>query len=421
MLIKRLVLHRLLNHLDRPEATVLVGSRQVGKTYLMRLMQNHLKEKGNQTVFLSLDVENDRRFFASQQSLIDYLRLQLGTAKGYVFMDEIQRKENAGLFLKGIYDMNLPYKFIVSGSGSLDIKAKMKESLAGRKKLFTIDPINFAEFVNFKTSYQYENKLQDFFTIEKVKTQSFLEEYMLFGGYPRVVLAETADQKRDEMDEIFRSYIDRDISDLLNVDKPEALTQMLKIIASQIGSLVNITELSNTIGISNKTVQLYLWYLEQTFILRKLTPFYRNIRSEITKAPVYYFSDTGLRNYLLGLFGLPAIPASLSGHLFENLVFNTLRQQFEYGATGIHFWRTRDQAEVDFVIIMGLEPVPVEVKFSELKKGDISRSFKSFLNRYKPVQAVVIHLGDLSQSEYQGTKISLLPYIHLPLQNFLRV
>ena len=420
MLIKRVIWEQLLNHLKKPEVTVLIGSRQVGKTYLMRTLQSQLHATDKRTVFLSLDVETEKRFFVTQQGLLDYLRLQLGNTYGYVFIDEIQRKENAGLFLKGIYDMNLPYKFIVSGSGSLDIKAKIKESLAGRKRIFIIDPISFAEFVNFKTKYRYEDKLQDFFSIEKVKTRSFLEEYMLFGGYPRVVLAETANEKTSEMGEIFRSYIDRDITDLLSVDKPESLTELLRIVASQIGSLINITELSNTIGISNKTIQRYLWYLEQTFIIKKLTPFSRNIRSEITKAPVYYFSDTGLRNYLLGFFSLPSVPPSLSGHLFENVVFNTLRQHLGDAATGIHFWRTRDNAEVDFVVTVGLEPIPIEVKYSSLKRRDIPRPFKSFIKRYKPAQGFIFHLGEPQSSKFQKIKIGILPFTQLPLQQFLK-
>ena len=108
------------------------GPRQVGKTYLMRLLENNLKTKEAKTIFFNLDVEHDKQFFTSQTALINYIRLQVGETQAFVFIDEIQRKKDAGLFLKGIYDMNLPYKFIVSGSGSLDLKARMKESL-GKK------------------------------------------------------------------------------------------------------------------------------------------------------------------------------------------------------------------------------------------------------------------------------------------------
>lgn len=409
-MIKRIIFTALENHLTEPEMTVLIGPRQVGKTYLMKLLQNHLEVEGEKTVFLSLDVEDHKQFFVSQTALINYVRLQVGETRSFIFIDEIQRKENAGLFLKGIYDMNLPYKFIISGSGSLDLKAKIKESMAGRKQLFVIEPVSFEEFVNFKTDSKYENTLQDFFTIEVTRTQSLLEEYMVFGGYPRVVLTQTVEKKKSEMDEIYRSYIERDITDLLGVEKPDAFTNLLKVLASQIGGLINITELSSTIGISSKTIHHYLWYMEETFILKKVTPYYRNVRSEITKAPMYYFFDTGVRNYLLGLFGLPVIPSALSGHLFENVIFSMLRQHANFALTRIHFWRTRDNAEVDFVINAGLEIIPVEVKYTKLNRAETTRSFKSFVDRYAPARAYVIHLGKKFEDRLNNTKIFIIPY-----------
>lgn len=409
-MIKRTIFTALENHLTEPEMTVLIGPRQVGKTYLMKLLQNHIEAKGGETVFLSLDIEDHKQFFVSQTALMNYVRLQTGEERTFVFIDEIQRKEDAGLFLKGIYDMHLPYKFIISGSGSLDLKAKIKESIAGRKQLFIIEPISFEEFVNFKTDSKYEDRLQNFFTFEAARAQSLLEEYMVFGGYPRVVLAETVDKKKSEMDEIYRSYIERDITDLLRVEKPDAFTNLLKVLASQIGSLVNMTELSSTIGISSKTIHNYLWYLEETFILKKITPYYRNVRSEITKAPLYYFYDTGMRNYLLGLFGLISLPSVLSGHLFENVIFSVLRQHTHFASTRIHFWRTRDNAEVDFVISVGFDIIPVEVKYTRLNRAKTTRSFKSFVDRYAPARAYVVHLGKKFEDRLNNTRISVIPY-----------
>lgn len=409
-MIKRTIFTALENHLSEPEMTVLIGPRQVGKTYLMKLLQNHLEAKGEKTVFLSLDIEDHKQFFVSQTALMNYVRLQAGEERTFVFIDEIQRKEDAGLFLKGIYDMHLPYKFIISGSGSLDLKAKIKESIAGRKQLFIIEPISFEEFVNFKTDSKYEDRLQNFFAIEAARAQSLLEEYMVFGGYPRVVLAKTIEKKKSEMDEIYRSYIERDITDLLRVEKPDAFTNLLKVLASQIGSLVNVTELSSTIGISSKTIHNYLRYLEETFILKKVTPYYRNVRSEITKAPLYYFYDTGMRNYLLGLFGLISLPSVLSGHLFENVIFNILRQHTHFTSTRIHFWRTRDNAEVDFVVNAGLDIIPVEVKYIRLNHAETTRSFKSFVNRYAPARTYVVHLGKKFEDRLNNTRISVIPY-----------
>lgn len=409
-MIKRKIILKLEKHLLSDQMTVITGPRQVGKTYLMRILKEKLEKMGKKTIWINLDNEEDMAKLTSQAALLSYIELSVGKQKAFVFIDEIQRKENAGFFLKGIFDMNLPYKFIFSGSGSLELKAKIPESMAGRKQLFVIDPVSFEEFVNFKTNYQYENKLNDFFALEKGKTQRLLTEYMVFGGYPRVILVDTADLKQAEMNEIYRSYMDRDIRDLLHLEKTESFTNLLKITASQIGSPVNMTELSSTVGIDEKTIKHYLWYLEQTFIIKRVTPYYRNTRKEITKTPVYYFVDIGLRNWLLGLFGLPEIPHPLSGHLLENVIFNMLRMQVELTSTKIHFWRTRDQAEVDFILQTGLDVIPVEVKYKKMDKPEITRSYRSFLTKYKPQKAYFVHLGKKMQQEFERTKIDFIPY-----------
>lgn len=412
-MIKRKILRRLEEHLSSDQMTIITGPRQVGKTYLMRFIQENLEKEGKKTVWLSLDFDGDAVRFTSQAALLSYIELQVGKEKAFVFIDEIQQKENAGLFLKGIFDMGTPYKFIISGSGSLELKAKIPESMVGRKQMFVVDPISFEEFVNFKTNYQYENKLKDFFAIEKEKVNRFLAEFMVFGGYPRVVLAETASLKQGEIQEIYRSYMDRDIRDLLHLEKTEALTNLLKIIASQIGSLVNMTELSSTVDVDEKTIKHYLWYLEQTFVLKKLTPYYRSTRKEITKAPIYYFIDIGLRNWLLGLFGLAQIPTPLSGHLFENVIFNMLKSQLDLTPIQIHFWRTRDQAEVDFVLETGLEVVPLEAKHTKMQKPEITRSFRSFLLKYKPKTGYIVHLGERFETEVDETKVYTFPFFDL--------
>ncbi|HOZ03320.1 MAG TPA: ATP-binding protein [Candidatus Woesebacteria bacterium] len=408
-MIKRTILPSLITHLKEKEITLITGPRQVGKTYLMRLIQKNVQSLGKPTLFLNLDINNDRQFFASQESLLARVKLEMGENHGFVFIDEIQRKLDAGFFLKGLYDMDLPYKFIVSGSGSLELKEKIHESLAGRKKIFTVDPVSFYEFVNYRTEYKYEKRLTDFFSVESLVSKQLLEEYLAFGGYPRVVLAQTLARKFDEIKDIYESYVEKDITGLLNVEKPQAFTDLLKVIASQIGCLVNVSEIASTVGISVKTVNSYLWYLEKTYILHKVTPFYQNLRKEITKAPVYYFFDQGLRNYLLGLFALPSIPTALSGHLFENVVFNMLRQTVSPPTT-IHFWRTRDSAEVDFVLRTGLSVTPVEVKYKTLVIPEVSRAYRNFINLYKPEKAYYVHLGGDIKGKVSDTEVNHIPY-----------
>ena len=408
-MIKRTLFEELKKHLPQKEISFIVGPRQAGKTTLMQTLKENLERRGGKTVFLNLDIEADKRFFTSQAELIGKIELELGKAKGTVFIDEIQRKEDAGIFLKGLYDMNLPYKFIVSGSGSVELKEKVHESLVGRKRVFELPTLTFLEFVNFKTDYKYETRLSQFFSVEKERADKLLEEYLNFGGYPRVVLAETLNEKQKVMDEIYQSYLQRDISYLLKIRKTEAFDNLVKLTASQVGNLTNFSELSSTLGISAKTLKDYLWYLQKTFILRRVNPYFRNIRKEITKSPVFYFYDLGLRNYALGRLGTIQQPADM-GFLFQNFVLNILNEKTRWQSAKTCFWRTKDKAEVDFVVDFGEEQVPIEVKYKKLKNLKTTRSLKSFIARYQPKKVFVVNLELEETVSLDGTVVRALPF-----------
>ncbi len=387
-MIKRSMFSGLKEHISKKEISFIVGPRQAGKTTLMLMLKEYLEGKGRKTLFLNLDIESDKEYFVSQAKLLKKIELELGKKRGFVFIDEIQRKADAGVFLKGIYDMNTPYKFIVSGSGSVELKEKIHESLVGRKRLFELSTVSFEEFVNFKTEYKYENKLSNFFAVEKDKTYLFLEEYLNFGGYPRVVLENELSEKLKIINEIYQSYIERDISYLLNVQKTDAFSNLVKIISSQVGKLINYSELSSTLGIAHKTLKEYLWYMEKTFIIHKVTPYFSNTRKEITKSPVFYFCDLGLQNFAFGSFG----NLQNKSFVFQNFVFNILRERTNSTSSKIRFWRSKDKAEVDFVIDKGRDLIPIEVKYQKLNSPKIARSLRSFINRYNPQKSLVVNL-----------------------------
>ena len=364
------------------------------------------------TLYLNLDIEWDRPHFDSQSALLRKIELEVSKQRSYVFIDEIQRKGNAGLFLKGLFDLKLPYKFIVSGSGSLELKEKIQESLVGRKRLFELSTITFDEFINHKTDYKYKKNLADFLEIEKDKTQQLLMEYMNFGGYPRVVLASEQSEKVQIIDEIYRSILEKDIAYLLKVDKTEAFSGLIKVLSSQIGNLINYSELSSTLNISYQTVKKYLWYSQKIFLLDLISPYARNVRKEITKSPVPYFWDLGLRNYALGIFGHIG-SLSECGFIFENLIYLLLKEQVKLRATKLNFWRTKDKAEVDFILESGRNVVPVEVKYKSLKKEEIPRSLRSFIEKYSPNKAYVINLDYNNSVKINNTTLFFLPYYEL--------
>lgn len=408
-MIKRRLFRDLQEHMGKKEITFIIGPRQAGKTTLMMRLKDYLTADGKKTVYLNFDIETDRQFFVSQEQLLRKIALEIGGSEGYVFIDEIQRKENAGVFLKGLYDMNLPYKFIVSGSGSVELKEHIHESLAGRKRMFELSTVSFEEFVDFKTEYRYEDKLPEFFSLEEERTKRLLEEYLNFGGYPQVVLADTREEKQKIIAELYQSYLERDIAYMFGVQKIGDFAALVKVMASQIGGMVNISELSSTLGLSLGTVKNYLWYMQKTFLIQQVTPFFKNVRKEITKSSMYYFYDMGMRNFALGIFG-NALSDEGTGHLFENFIYNILKEKIKDTAMHINFWRTKNKAEMDFVLDSGSKQIPLEVKYTALKGVQTSRSFHSFISKYKPKKGYMIHVGTKNQIMIGDTQIYFLPY-----------
>jgi len=399
---------------EEKEIALLIGPRQAGKTTLLIKLDKYLKKQGKKTILFNLDFEEQKIYFNHQIDLINYLNLQFDKKEAYIFIDEVQRLSNAGLFLKGLYDRNLPYKYIVSGSGSLELKEKIHESLVGRKRVFEISPITFLEYINYKTNYKIEKKINKFFLSDKVLPDRFLKEYLMFGGYPKTVLDTQFDKKKATIQEIYQSYLEKDIQTLINIDKKETFFRLVSILSSQIGQLVNHAELSRTIGLDFETVKKYLWYLEKTFIVDKVTPFYSNLRKELSKTPVFYFTDLGLRNFVLNQWA--TFPNTVTnGFLFQNFIYLLLRLTKKFAGQKINFWRTKDDAEVDFVITSGVETIPIEVKESELKDMTISKSLKNFIYRYQPKEVYLINKNLDKEIKLQNTRIIALPYWRLLL------
>lgn len=410
--IKRQVLPEIINHLSSKEITLITGARQVGKTTLMKEIQRIQEQKHQKTLYLNLDFDNDFVYFKSQEKFLQKLRLEFGQQAGFVFLDEIQRKENAGLFLKGLYDRDLPYKFIISGSGSMELKEKIHESLTGRKRIFELSTITFREFVNYKTEYRYETRLGDFFTVEPEQTENLLNEYLSYGGYPRIVTEPQEREKQYLINEIYNSYLRKDIAFLLKLDRPELFTKLVQLLAHNTGKILNYTTLASDVGVSIPTVKKYLWYAENTFIIKLIQPFFRNKRKEIKKSPVPYFCDIGLRNFALNEFGQTYFRPR-SGYLFQNFIFRILGELDFFHFAQIKFWRTTDQAEVDFVIQAGKDVIPIEVKFAHLKKTSMSRSFQNFIERYQPEKAFVVNLSTQKEFVVGTTTVKVIPFYQL--------
>ncbi len=416
-LIKRQIFPDILKHLSAPEITLITGARQVGKTTLMNEAKKFLDEQNKKTFYFNLDFEEDFFYFESQEKLIQKIELEVGDNKGFIFIDEIQRKENAGLFLKGLFDRSERYKFIVSGSGSVELKEKIHESLTGRKRIFELSTITFWEFINYKTGYKYENKIASFFELEKERISLILNEYLTYGGYPRIVIEPLRKEKILIINEIFDSYLKKDIVYLLRVDRPDTFIKLIRLLAHYCGSIINYSKLAADVGISVPTLKKYLWFAENTFIIKTVHPFFKNKRKEITKSPTIYFNDLGLKIFALNQFGNEAAIIN-SGYLFQNLIFNILNEILYNRFYSIHFWRTSDQAEVDFVIDTGKQIIPFEIKFSKLTTDRVSRSYKNFINAYQPKKGYIVNLNYENEIQINNTTIKFIPFYKLYFESF---
>jgi predicted AAA+ superfamily ATPase len=364
------------------------------------------------TIFLHLDNEADNKIMASQASLIEKIQFVAGNQKAYVFIDEIQLKENSGLFMKGLYDMQLPVKFILSGSGSMELRSSIQESMAGRKRVFEVMPVSFFEFADFRTNYAHTGMLGSWLMNDYPGALAMLNEYLNFGGYPRVIMAPTIHEKMDVINEIFQSYMTRDIEVLLKGHGPEVYGRMICLLAAQTGGMINLSNLSNETRAALPTIQKYLWYAERTWFLKMISPLHGNKIKEITKSPVVYFVDHGMRNFSIRMFGNIHNHRD-QGFVFQNLVCTMLLDTLQRHIYDLHFWRTINKAEVDFVIERYENPLPIEVKYSSLKKPEITRSLRSFIDHYHPTDAWVVNLSYAGKMVLDSTTVHFIPFFRI--------
>jgi hypothetical protein len=205
-------------------------------------------------------------------------------------------------------------------------------------------------------------------------------------------------EREEILEDIAYSYIKKDIFEA-NIRQEDAFYRLFKILASQIGNLVNVLELATTLKISRTAVEDYLALMQKSFHIRLITPFYRNLRKEITKMPKVYFLDLGLRNFLLKDLK-PLEERSDKGQILENALFKELLKN--YGFEEIKFWRTTQKQEVDFVV---REEKAFEVKATpeRFKKN----KYKAFYESYPKIKFSIVSFDSSRQ------KIGDIPVIEV--------
>ncbi len=386
-MIKREIIEKIRPWLKKEKILILNGARQVGKTTILKMLKKELeKDSQFQVVYLLADDLWNKEIFNSVSSLELYLKQfhGFGKKKIYLIIDEFQVINNAGLFLKNIFDKHKDkIQLIVSGSSSLEIN-KNSEFLTGRAIHFNIERINFKEYFDYisksdikRISLNSFSDLENFYNIFKLKLDIAMSEYLVFGAYPEVITTNTIGDKKTILKSIVKTYIEKDIINHLNVENINGFNNLIKILSSQIGQMINSHEISNTISLPANTLKKYLDILIGTYIYSLLTPFYKNVRSEISKMPKGYIMDLGIRNYLLRDFVFDNNTAN--GAVIENFVYLSLASQFdkEY----LHYYRTISGSEIDFIIEKdNAKKILCEVKYRS--KINIPLAFKNFENKY---------------------------------------
>ena len=310
---------------------VIFGPRRVGKTTLITDFLSTYKGKYR---LESGDDIRAREILGSED-----LSLLKEYATGYdlIVIDEAQRIPKIGWGLKLLVDHVPGIRIIATGSSSFELAGQVGEPLTGRKHTMTLFPLSEIELLAYYNNNSYG-------------LSSKLAQRLVFGGYPEVISAKNTLERKDALGEIVGSYLLKDIMELDRVRNTKILSDLVRLIAFQIGNEVSLTEIATTLGIDRKTVARYIDLLEKSFILYNLRGFSRNLRKEVTKKSKYYFYDIGVRNAIISNFNNLSERDDV-GALWENfLVIERLKTRvYKNISANDYFWRTWDQNEVDFV------------------------------------------------------------------------
>jgi len=394
MLYKRKIVDELLKFIDLEEIIVLHGARQVGKTHILLWLENYLKDKKETVYYIDLEDSRYKKMLdLGVSEFITHLKEEghfpQEHKKTFVFIDEIQYLENPSEFLKLIADHHKNIKLIVSGSSSFEIKSKFKDSLVGRTINFEIFNLSFEEYLMFK-KYHYTPS-EKTTELKQAELKSLYKEFVLFGGYPKVALISNIELKEKRLQQIIDTYIRKDIKELANIDNIESFNKLLEVLASQSGQLINAKELANTCKLSAVTIEKYLFILEQTYIIKLVRPYNKNIRGELSKMPKVFFYDSGLMQVLW----LKSLQKEIIGNVFETSIFSELVKK--YGRDKVYYWRTKDKKEIDFIITAKNEIIPIEVKLN-FNKVSLS-AINYFLENYKLSEYQIIGLDGYAQKK----------------------
>lgn len=368
----------------RKEILILLGARQVGKTTI-------LKKLFPQALYLSVDTEPIRNGLEKFDPAI--YRQFLSPDQKLLVIDEIHLLSDPGRAAKIFYDQIPQIQLIVTGSSSFRIKNRTSDSLAGRKTNYHLYPLTLTEYLIQKgiretADFPVLTQLAKLGTLNKPEKfypfdlAGILEQILVYGLYP-VLASHPSD--RIYLKNLVDSVVFQDLMELSLIENRTAALNLLKLLAFQIGSLVNYSELAMRLNVEVRTVKRYISLFEQSFIIFTLTPFSRKGRDEIGKMPKIYFHDVGLRNALIDNFQPMTIRPD-AGAVWENFIISEIAKANYYGQYNykLHFWRTKQGSEMDLVLDLDGHITGLEIKSLS---GRINTAFK---NRYPDARVAIV-------------------------------
>ncbi|MBU0570534.1 MAG: ATP-binding protein [Candidatus Omnitrophica bacterium] len=417
MIKERKVFKKLLSEAGKKKVSVVLGPRQTGKTTAIKFIHEALTGRGRaSSVFLDLDIYSNFEKVSTYENALATFKLAgyngRGSRKFYVFLDEFQRYKDLSIIIKNIYDHHKNIKIYATGSSSLAIKHKIQESLAGRKIITHLYPLDFEEFLHFKGREELVTQVKNVPALSgknlfAAARELFagLEEFIIFGGYPEAVLSDKKQTKIEILRSIFDLYVKKELVEYLKLDKIPEVKKLIQYLAVNNAQKIKYQNIAQVAGLSQKTVKIYIELLKETFLIVEVKPFFTNKNKELVKIPKVYFLDPGVANFFINNFNGFELRKD-APFLFENYVISELIKG-GIEADTIKFWQDKNQTEIDFVIEGRGALTAIEVKFKQsLTASDLS-AFDIFRRDYSGARCFLVNLS--SQETFKNIK-ALLPY-----------
>lgn len=355
---------------EHGRVVMIYGPRRVGKTTMLKTYLEGLPANVSKKYDVGDDISLQQLFGSRvRKDILDYAVLYevLG-------IDEAQQIPHLGEAVKMIIDEFPDKKIILTGSSSFDLAQSVGEPLVGRHYAMQLYPPAWGEI----EGSDYEKK-------------QHLEDLLLYGVYPEVILADSVEKKQLKLKELTSSYLFKDILSFERLKSPELLLKILQALAWQIGGEVSLNELARTVGENDhKKIGRYIELLEKSFVIKKVHAHSTNQRKEIKTKVRYFFYDLGVRNAIIGNFQKLSLrePKDI-GMLWENFVYIELLKKSELEQKyfdEFYFWRTRDGREIDIV----QKTADGGISAYECKWSPKQVVFTEFLTMYPQAKTMVV-------------------------------